>query len=278
MRPLLRRAASIGVPVLVGLFWGPAGCDLLPEGLEPLLHPPRIFELRVVPERVPAGEEVSVHLSFGYEDPDGDVGPESAEVELGVEVLSGDLEVEKPPSPLVGKVRSGDRRGYSGSVELEWLLRTPPGSSGVLRLSVALLDRASQRSNRLHAEIAVASRGGCTFLDGDRNPVEAYRIGRQVFFRVRDPDNDAPPGLVDTLADAVSIKAAVTGDVEVISLVETGPATGLFEGPPGGLLLVARPAEPGDGLLAVRDHGAIIAIYRDPNDPGDVCLTLARIE
>ncbi|MFQ6090340.1 MAG: hypothetical protein ACE5LD_02770 [Candidatus Bipolaricaulia bacterium] len=49
-------------------------------------------------------------------------------------------------------------------------------------------------------------------------------------------------------------------------------------GPVGGLLLVSRPSEPGDGLLFAVDRDTVIAIYQDPNDPSDVCIALAKIE
>ncbi len=219
-------------------------------------------------------------MSFRFDDPNADVGPEWAEVEIKAEVLWGNLQVDPAAARVLGAVRLDEpRTAYTGSVELVWALDIPPATHGLLRLSAALLDRAGQRSNFLSGEIAIGEpQRACTFLDGDRNPVTSYRTGRQAFFQVEDPDNDTSSTLQDVLYNAASVQARATGDRETIPLmVETGSNTGVFEGPVGGLLLVSRSSQPGDGLLSVRDRDTIIAIYQDPNDPGDVCLALAKL-
>jgi len=279
----MRRSILIVVLGVVALLPGLAGCELWQEAPKLAHQPPRISELSVVPESVPAGTQATVQLSFRYEDPDGDVGPESAEVEIRADVLSGNLKVDKPLSRVLGIVQMDERQaGHTGLVELIWTLEIPPAAYGLLRLSVTLFDRAGQRSNSLSGELTVGAGGklggACTFLDGDGNPVTAYRVGRQVFFRVSDPDNDTSRNLQDILYNAASVQAGATGDTETISMmVETGPNTGVFEGPVGGLPLVSQPSEPADGALFVVDQDTIIAIYQDPNDPGDVCIALAEI-
>ncbi len=265
---------------LLGLVLGPAGCGLLGRVSVIPPEPPRIFALSLGAERFPAGAEATVRLSFRFEDRNADVGPEGAEVEIQAEVLSGNLAMDTTPARVLGAVRIDEHQtGQTGSVELIWTLEIPSRVQGLLRLSVALFDRAGQRSNFLSGEITIGEPGrACIFLDGDHNPVTSYRAGRQAFFRVVDPDNNTDSSIQDVLRNAAYVQAGATGDRETIPMmVETGPNTGVFEGPVSGLLLVSRSSQPGDGLLSVRDRDTIIAIYQDPSDPGDVCLALAKL-
>ena len=60
-------------------------------------------------------------------------------------------------------------------------------------------------------------------------------------------------------------------------LLETGVNTGIFEGPPGGILLTSRFPVINNGELSVLDGDTVIAYYEDPNGPGDICMAMAKV-
>jgi|GEM_PF-5109809 len=290
MRPL-------GLLLVLSTALGLAGCTYVLNPLEVLMPAPppalavkaTISNLVVVPAEIKAGGAASLNFTFDYEDLNADVGPDVAQVEIQSRAVSGNFNVNTAAVQASAVVRQDATRfGRKGRVTLTRTINVPASASGVLGFSLVLIDAAQQRSNALSAQVSVSpsSQGGgvgpggqrCTILDGNHQPVTSVRIGRQVFFRMVDPDNNFSSDTQDRLFRVASFQGGASGDVEVIFwMLETGTNTGVFEGPPGGLLLTSRFPVINNGELSVLDNDTVVATYEDPNGPGDVCIALAKV-
>lgn len=290
MKQFLVWGCAFSAVAITGCSFSPALPDLLPPPPVPAATSAMIRGLVVSPARVAAGKTTDVRLAFDYEDLDADVGPKEAQVEVSTRVLAGNIRVDAAPMRVVGVVAQNSAHwGRQGIVTVARTLHVPAAAFGTLEMTLTLIDGAGQRSNTLAAvlEIDSATRGGggvgassgqCTLTDGNRHPITSIRVGRQVFLRVLDPDNNLSSQHQDRMRLAGSIQAGATGDVEdILWLLETGPDTGVFEGPVGGLLLTSQRSQPNDGVLSVYDGDTVIAFYRDPNGPGDICIAVAKV-
>ena len=85
-----------------------------------------------------------------------------------------------------------------------------------------------------------------SFIDSSGAPALTYLESTQATVRVVDPGADTNPSGKDTVS--VQLSAALTSDSEILTLTETGTATGVFE---GSIPLPLAPASPGDGRLQV---------------------------
>jgi len=215
----------------------------------------------------------------------------SAQIELQFSVISGDFSIGSGPERLPGAVIQDDTQwGRKGRVTASHILNLPESSGGTVGVTLTLIDAASQRSNALTAQINVlpseSDAGGgvgpggdrCTVIDGNKKPVTLVKIGRQIFFRVVDEDNNFSSDRQDRLFRVAAFQASATGDIEIINwMVETGVNTGVFEGPPGGILLTSRFPVINNGTLSVLDNDTILATYEDPNGVGDACVAIAKV-
>ncbi|HEY3567701.1 MAG TPA: Ig-like domain-containing protein [Thermoanaerobaculia bacterium] len=124
----------------------------------------------------------------------------------------------------------------------------------------------------IHASYTAASNGGTStaavgtqnfrvwFIDAYGQVADRYAERSQVYVRVEDHRN-GDPGAIDR---AYAVVASATGDQEPLELVETGPATGIFEGSlpldssgspaVDGRLL----AGPGDAITAAPSTGYVV--------------------
>lgn len=281
--------------LIAGLLLGVMGCqfivnplaDLVPDPPRPAPSPPQIANLTVSPTQLEAGRTGVVSFAFDYEDLDADVGPGSAQVEVQARVVAGRFTVDSSTARVSGAVlQDPNQWGRTGRITLSRTLNVPPGVSGTLGFELALVDGAGQRSNPLSGQVSVVSAGGgvgpdggkCTIIDGNGTPVTSVRIGRQVFFRVVDPDNDFSSDTQDRLFRVAAFQGGASGDIEVIFwMIETGVNTGVFEGPPGGILLTSRFPVINNGELSVLDNDTVVATYQDPNSTSDVCIALAKV-
>jgi len=266
---------------------GPDIAHYVPSPPTPSASPPEISNLNVSPSQLQAGDTSVITFTFAYEDLDADVGPHSTQVEIQASG-SGNFDIDTAPARVSGAVvRDQASWGREGNVTVTRTLNVPQGASGTVRFDVTLLDGANQRSNTLTGRVSLASSGGgvgpggdkCTIIDGNGTPATSVRIGRQVFFRVVDPDNNFSSDTQDRLFRVASFQGGASGDLEVIFwMLETGVDTGVFEGPPGGILLASRFPVINNGELSVLDNDTVVATYQDPNSVSDVCIAMAKVQ
>ncbi|HET9227224.1 MAG TPA: hypothetical protein VFR31_11185, partial [Thermoanaerobaculia bacterium] len=83
-----------------------------------------------------------------------------------------------------------------------------------------------------------------SFIDENGGSASSYLEFTRAYVRVEDPAANTSSGSPDTVS--VTLSAALSGDSEVLSLTETGPGTGVFE---GGMYIARSPAVPADGYL-----------------------------
>lgn len=263
--------------------------SLLPQAPKAAQVAPKIADLMISPNQIQAGASATLSFAFSYEDLNSDVGPNSAQVELQGNVVSGNFQMDTSIAQAVGAVMADDAAwGRKGRVTVVKTVNVPASASGVINFTVTLVDSAGQRSNSLSAQVTVlaSQQGGgigptgkqCTIIDGNGQPTTSVRIGRQVFFRVNDQDNNFSSDTQDRLFRTAYFQGGASGDVEIIFwLLETGSNTGIFEGPPGGILLTSRFPVVNNGELSVLDNDTVIAYYEDPNGPGDICMAMAKV-
>ena len=105
---------------------------------------PRISELRVSPEEVPANGTLTI--SVLYTDEDSDLGGGEAEIGL--------LRVMEDGGQLFRVPLTGDQNKSEGTLTIR--IQLPPGfMSGTYDLSVTVVDRSARRSNALVAQFRV---------------------------------------------------------------------------------------------------------------------------
>lgn len=103
------------------------------------------------------------------------------------------------------------------------------------------------------------------FVDQAGQDVEIYLAGDPIYVRTQDADQNTNPHTVETIV--VTVTDLDTGDMETLTLTETGPNTGIFQGSiPSS---VKTGAEPNDGTLHVRGGDHLQVTYQDPDDPTD---------
>jgi len=274
-----------------------SGCDFtsffrpepLPQPTPLPATPARILNLVIVPGQLQAGQSTEVDFAFSYEDLNADIGPDTALIEVQTRALSGNLKIDSVPIQLEGMVRpEADQLGQRGVVSVTRTFHVPAFAIGSMEVSFVLIDAANQRSNTLTEVLDIKSltdggggigNGKCAIVDGSKEPTFSVRIGRPVFLRVIEPDNNLSPQNQDAIYLSASFEAAATGDRETIMwLLETGPNTGVFEGPPEGITLSSASPIPNNGVLSVADQGTITAFYKDPNSLSDVCIAMARVQ
>ncbi len=279
------------------LIFALSGCDLAsffaPETPQqpPSMPktPSQILNLVIVPAELQAGESTEVNFAFNYEDLNADVGPDNASVEVQARVLSGNLSIDNNSTLLEGKVYPDEgAMGQRGSITVSRTFHVPAFAIGTFEVSFALIDTAGQRSNVLTEVLEIKSltdggsgigNGQCAILDGSKTPTTSIRVGRQAFFRVIDPDNNISIQNQDAIYLSAAFESAATGDREnILWLLETGPNTGVFEGPPEGMTLVSAAPVRNNGVLSVADQSTLTVFYKDPNSLSDICIAQARVQ
>ena len=115
-----------------------------------------------------------------------------------------------------------------------------------------------------YAEIKITDRAG--------NEVPLFNVGDDVFVTVWDSDENLDPTDVETIEGVTlmnprMVNEGLAGGVEILTLVETGPNTGVFRNVDGVLLQDAKgtiPQSATDLVLPVLDKDTIVAFYRAP--------------
>jgi len=85
-------------------------------------------------------------------------------------------------------------------------------------------------------------------------PATQYHAGEPVFIRLTDLDQNVDPAVRDSVL--ITIQNPVTLDSEVLSMLETGPNTGVFAGYIQTALAPPAPVSGGDGRIAVATGSA----------------------
>ncbi|MEA2603350.1 MAG: large repetitive protein, partial [Acidobacteriota bacterium] len=96
---------------------------------------------------------------------------------------------------------------------------------------------------------ALFTGGQVSFVDASGRPTSVYLVGTRARVRVEDHGADVRSWIEDTVV--VTVTADLSGDVENLTLTETGPNTGVFEAE---VQLREGPAQPGDGVLETREE------------------------
>lgn len=163
-----RRAAQemkrVLLPILLLVFaTSVGGCaevgsldDMIPQPPSPPSLPPKIHNLKISPATIPANQTTTVTFRFEYEDINGDVGPDTANVLL--EYSSSDPLVSINPSLIIvtAEVHWADSRGTQGAIEFQRLLGTRGGNINTsVRAEIRLRDRDGNESNRLLGRLSI---------------------------------------------------------------------------------------------------------------------------
>jgi hypothetical protein len=96
--------------------------------------------------------------------------------------------------------------------------------------------------------------------------VNLWNVGQDVFVTVWDDDENRDPTAVERI-EGVTLMNPRTGAMEILTLIETGPNTGIFRNVDGVLLkdeLGTTPQSSKDLVLEVLDKDTIVAFYRSP--------------
>jgi len=112
------------------------------------------------------------------------------------------------------------------------------------------------------AEINITDRSG--------TPVELFNVGDDIFVTLKDADENIDPVTIDTVPN-ITLQNPRTGEEELLTLVETGPDTGVFTNVDG-ITLTDRfgTTLQSDLQLNVLDKDTIAVFYRAPRGGGTV--------
>ncbi len=95
------------------------------------------------------------------------------------------------------------------------------------------------------------------WIDAAGEAVSSFDEGSTAYLRVEDHNLDQP-GQLDFAT--IDLHSLATGDAEGLSLAETGPSTGVFE---GSIALGPAPGTPQDGVLQTAAGEVLEAVHRD---------------
>jgi uncharacterized repeat protein (TIGR01451 family) len=104
-------------------------------------------------------------------------------------------------------------------------------------------------------------------------PATQYHLGEPVFIRLTDGDQNLEPAVRETVL--ITIQDPMTGDREVLRLLETGSNTGVFT---GYVQTAAAAAAAVNGILEVVNPSTVSAFYTDIADATDSRTTSALID
>jgi VCBS repeat-containing protein len=207
------------------------------------------------------GEEVLSYAagSTAYvrvEDQNGNTPGQVDRVFIELRSSSGDLEY------LELFETSPDSGIFAGSMQLA--RDTPQTTNGQLyalpgeQITVIHQDAYGATESSAVADIVAAQ---INFINLRGQEVAAYAQGSTLGLRVIDPGRNFNPGQADSFQD--NVRSLVTNDAEVVTLTETGPDTGIFEG-----TVPSAPAgSPGaDGVL-VAPPGQVEAEHMSTPNP-----------
>jgi hypothetical protein len=275
-----------------------SGCFLTLGDLDKIfpvkIGPASISNIRVEPATLPGGVTQSVTVSFAYNHEDGDLGLKAKVIVKlsGATLIEQSLELNKTNDTVrVPVTISTPNTETNLSLEVIVAIGDQLSASLPATIHVAADDDRDGVKNTEDAcpkDAGTPANGGCPippadqtgclwFTDGWTPPIKrvtSYKVGRQIFALLNDPDENISSDTPDTVWAWVSIPN--TGDIDVFRLTEIGGTdTGLFAGV--GPILVSFPQGLAnfDNQLSVFDNDVIFITYGDQNNPSQLCLTTA---
>ncbi len=108
--------------------------------------------------------------------------------------------------------------------------------------------------------------GGIGFVDSNGVPIGTANIGDQIFVELIDLSNNKNVNEIETVE--VTVYSQVTGDTEVISLIETDKDTGVFKSQTG-VELIDLGIDPSEGQLKYDGIEELKVVYIDERDEND---------
>lgn len=217
-------------------------------------------------------------LFLAVRDADRDLDTDVADtVTVSVAAPSGDSETltlaETGASSGLFRTLAGLPTAAAAAAPENGVLEIAPGESVVATYSDPLnAGDVSAVSLRVDA---VGRKSILRLTDAYGRDADALLIGRDaIFATLSDPSRDLDPSARDTVA--MQLLNPRTGDLEDVTLVETGPATGNFINAPGVGLGFGSAVSP-DGTVAAVSGDVLAAGYTDAGDPSDVSTDSASI-
>ena len=132
-------------------------------------------------------------------------------------------------------------------------------------------DTASDTSTLVNNQTPAA----IELTNASATPVTSYQIGsEQIYIEVDDIDENSDSATQQSID--VIIQAFATGDIETVTLTETGNDTGVFFNSTG-LSMAIETRNDNNGILAVGDGTIIQVQYTDNDDAGDVATDNATV-
>ena len=110
------------------------------------------------------------------------------------------------------------------------------------------------------------------FITASGVPTTTFSLGARVYLKCSDLDQNANSGVAESITVTLTTS---NGDLEVLTLTETGVNTGVFSGS----VTSSNVASPvlGNANLEAPAGTTINAEYRDPDSPADICTDSAMI-
>lgn len=275
-----------------------SGCFLTLGNLEKVfpvkIGPASLSNIRVEPATLPGGVTQTVTVSFVYNHEDGDLGLKAKVIVKlsGATVREESVNLAKPSDTVRVPVTVSTPNTETNLVlEVVVVIGDQMSASLPVTLHVAADDdRDGIRNTEDHCPkdagasvnlgclIPPADQTGCLWFANGWTPpikqVSSYKVGRQIFALLNDPDENISSDTPDTVWAWVSVPN--TGDRDVFQLTEIGGTdTGLFAGV--GPLLVSFPQGLAnfDNQLSVFDDDVIFMTYGDQNNPSQLCIVTA---
>jgi hypothetical protein len=251
-----------------------------------------ISNIRIEPATIPGGATQQVTVSFSYHHEDGDLGLK-AKVTIRVSGIATEhhLELNKTNETVRLPVTvSTPNTETTIPLEVTVAIGDQVSSPQTATIQVASDDDKDGIGNREDAcpkTPGIAANKGCPvppagqpdciwFVDNWTPPIQqkrSYKVGREIFAMVNDPDENISSDTIDTVF--VWVEVPHTGDLEVFRLPELDVNSGLFVNV--GPLLTSFPigATRLDGNLSVFDGDTLLLFYGDVNNFSQQCLTTA---
>ncbi|MEI6852195.1 MAG: Ig-like domain-containing protein, partial [Bacteroidota bacterium] len=108
------------------------------------------------------------------------------------------------------------------------------------------------------------------FTNATWAPVTTYAANGTIYVQVIDADQNLNSGSPDNFT--ITINAVPNGDIETLTLTESGNATGIFRGS-----ITSNAAANSAGVVYAPAGTVLHLLYTDPNDAADVCNSNASI-
>ena len=190
------------------------------------------------------GERVHVRVADSLRnDPNDPSVPDAFQITVAVPAVGDQEVVELLETGIDTGIFEGSvATTNGGSSPGDGVIGTPPGQA----IEAVHLDADLPTSSRADATMAASH---AELVDAQGRPAEYYLESARVYVRVVDHVSDSP-GVFDTVQ--VSLQADISGDQELLTLQETAPSSGVYQ---GSMELRRGPGLLGNGTLETHIDG-----------------------